>query len=203
MLTVPHSQHFPTVYPNLRSYHVWPGFVHSGAVAKAFPSLAPLITIAGPLLAVTVGHTPASYAEIPIYILCNPVARGELKRYRRPSSDSDAWTETESDSGVSSSDLGSDLSTTEDYVDAEEDFEAERNVRVLHMQGDDNEDAKILHILGDDDLEESELQADTEWWRTLQFSNEKLARVRPTRWVTEDEESTQIVWDLLVGMVGE
>ncbi|KAL8291998.1 hypothetical protein RQP46_001464 [Phenoliferia psychrophenolica] len=194
------TSHFPIVYPHLRSYHLWPGFVHSGAFAKAFPfSLGPIITLAGPLLAVTVGHSPASYANIPIYVLCNPLARGELQR-RRGSVDSTASSEPESElDSVASGEMEMemevddtpDLSTSEDFVDASE-----------QVDESDHEEATVLRILGDEDLEEGE-EPEEEWWRTLQFSNEKLRKVRPTRWVVEDDGSTRRVWDLLVGMVGE
>ncbi|GAA5923855.1 hypothetical protein JCM1841_001413 [Sporobolomyces salmonicolor] len=107
------TAHFPRAFPGRRAVHLFPGFVHTGASHSAgFP--APLLwaqSLFGPFLAryAPFGNTPASYAEIPVYIAANPIARqgeeGEklrfsgqgLKGYGMP-----AWAKDEGKDGVAS-----------------------------------------------------------------------------------------------------
>ncbi|GAA5888188.1 hypothetical protein JCM5296_000223 [Sporobolomyces johnsonii] len=107
------TAHFPRAFPGLRAVHLFPGFVHTGASQTAgFP--APILwaqSLFGPLLAryAPFGNTPASYADIPVYIAANPVARHgdegdelrfsgpRLKGYGMP-----AWAKDEGKDGVAS-----------------------------------------------------------------------------------------------------
>ncbi|KAI5477667.1 protein of glucose/ribitol dehydrogenase family [Pseudohyphozyma bogoriensis] len=63
---------FSATFPEMKSYHVYPGLVTTQGLANSdFPRLATIIWLLGPLLALTIGNTPASYADIPVYLLCN------------------------------------------------------------------------------------------------------------------------------------
>ncbi|KDE03702.1 hypothetical protein MVLG_05833 [Microbotryum lychnidis-dioicae p1A1 Lamole] len=68
---------FSKKYPHLRAVHLFPGYVHTQAAAnQGFPYPITLAqSIFGPLLTYTsLGNTPQSFADIPVYLAANPKA---------------------------------------------------------------------------------------------------------------------------------
>lgn len=59
--------------------HLFPGYVQTSAVSnQGFPyPIVLLASLFGPLLARTIGNTPTTYAEIPVYFAANPKAKTE------------------------------------------------------------------------------------------------------------------------------
>ncbi|MBW0581940.1 hypothetical protein O181_121655, partial [Austropuccinia psidii MF-1] len=70
------TMEFNRRYP-FRVYHLFPGFVHTNAAAnRALPFPLPqLSSIFGPTLARTIGNTPSSYSDIPVFFAANPKAK--------------------------------------------------------------------------------------------------------------------------------
>ncbi|KAG0150796.1 hypothetical protein CROQUDRAFT_652048 [Cronartium quercuum f. sp. fusiforme G11] len=64
-------------YPSIHFYHLFPGYVQTNAASnRAFPFPFPqLNTLFGPLLSRTIGNTPTTYADIPLFFAANPEAR--------------------------------------------------------------------------------------------------------------------------------
>ncbi|GAA5850635.1 hypothetical protein JCM8547_001938 [Rhodosporidiobolus lusitaniae] len=74
--------HFPRVFPHLQAYHLFPGFVPTGALGSMNLFPRPLVwavdNFLGPLMARTpIGNSPESYANIPVYVAANPAAQGK------------------------------------------------------------------------------------------------------------------------------
>lgn len=67
------DQEFASRYPSVKFLHLFPGYVQSNAVKnQGFPyPIVLLASIFGPLLARTIGNTPTTYADIPVYLGAN------------------------------------------------------------------------------------------------------------------------------------
>ncbi|KAM0752363.1 NAD(P)-binding protein [Meredithblackwellia eburnea MCA 4105] len=73
------TSQFNTIYnpKGIKAYHIYPGFVATNALSNAGLPY-PIVVLGGlfaPLLARTIGNTPTSYAEIPVYLAGNPKSR--------------------------------------------------------------------------------------------------------------------------------
>jgi len=68
---------FNRQYPTLRSFHIFPGAVTSNILANAGFSLPIrlLWSIISPIISRTIGNSPESYAEIPVFCATNPKSR--------------------------------------------------------------------------------------------------------------------------------
>ncbi|BGP16451.1 hypothetical protein JCM10213_003993 [Rhodosporidiobolus nylandii] len=74
--------HFPRAFPHLKAYHLFPGFVPTGAMRSSNLLPSPLTwaaELAGPILAriLPFGNLPSQYAEIPVYVAANPASKGK------------------------------------------------------------------------------------------------------------------------------
>lgn len=71
------TMEFNRRYPSTRFYHLFPGYVQTKAAEnRGFPFPIPqLATVFGPILARTVGNTPMSYSDIPLFFAANPEAK--------------------------------------------------------------------------------------------------------------------------------
>ncbi|GAA5996711.1 putative short-chain dehydrogenase/reductase [Rhodotorula paludigena] len=91
---------FTKHFPKLRSAHLFPGYVFTNAPANILPSfILPLVNLGGPLLArMPFGNLAHQYAEVPVYVAANPLARGqglEFSNERMKPLGSPKWAEGE------------------------------------------------------------------------------------------------------------
>ncbi|KAI5481884.1 protein of glucose/ribitol dehydrogenase family [Pseudohyphozyma bogoriensis] len=70
---------FPRMFPHLKAYHVFPGVVTSNAAENSgFPY--PVVALArlfAPVIERTIGNSPTTYSEIPVYLAANPKSQGQ------------------------------------------------------------------------------------------------------------------------------
>ncbi|GAA5987808.1 hypothetical protein JCM11641_004936 [Rhodosporidiobolus odoratus] len=74
--------HFPRAFPNLRAYHLFPGYVYTNALESSHLLPKPFVwahNLVGPYMArfLPFGNLPAWYAEIPLYVAANDKSRGK------------------------------------------------------------------------------------------------------------------------------
>lgn len=81
MITDTLTLYFNRKYPSMRFYHLFPGYVETSAASNRnlpFP-IPQLGNLFGPILARTIGHTPQSYSDIPVYFAANPEVKEKFK----------------------------------------------------------------------------------------------------------------------------
>ncbi|EGG04177.1 uncharacterized protein MELLADRAFT_89607 [Melampsora larici-populina 98AG31] len=81
MVTDALTLYFNRQNPSMRFYHLFPGYVETSAASNRnlpFP-IPQLGNLFGPILARTIGNTPQSYSDIPIYFAANPEVKEKFQ----------------------------------------------------------------------------------------------------------------------------
>lgn len=69
-------QHFAELFPQLRTQHLFPGYVATNAASTNFhPIVGFLQGFINPIATRTFGNTAKAYADIPVFAASNPQAR--------------------------------------------------------------------------------------------------------------------------------